>query len=64
MEEILNNYGTEIAAAMGVVIGWLLKKMWSYLESYVAKTSNSFDDELLNKIKESMKEVLQETSDK
>lgn len=64
MEEILNNYGTEIAGTLGVAIGWVLKKLWIILEGYIARTPNSFDDVLLNKIEETIKEALQTVSEK
>jgi len=62
MEQILENYGAAIVGVIGVALGWLLKKAALKVEEYVASTSNTFDDKLLQKIKDVLKEVLEEAN--
>lgn len=55
MEDLVNNYGTEIAAFVaGLIVSafaYLLKK----IESYIEKTENKLDDKILAAVKEAMK---------
>lgn len=61
--ELINLYSVEIAAFVGAVLGWFLKKFFSWAEIYVEKTPNKLDDAIVAKIKEVFKEVLDEKSD-
>ena len=52
MEDLLNNYSTEIAAMLGAGVFWLMTKLWDFLKSMAAKSSNKIDDALIAKIEE------------
>ena len=60
INDLLNEYSTQIAVVIGVAIGWLLKKLFGWLDGYVAGTANTWDDAVLAKFKEAVKEVLAE----